>query len=104
MNREEVTDLIVTQKIKKKLTWAKLAEIVGHSKEWSTAALLGHGPQGRERRPDLPIIALTARVDPSDEATALAAGADVFLRKPVNLGELTEAILVITDQAGDDDG
>jgi cyanate lyase len=41
MNREEVTDLIVTQKIKKKLTWAKLAEIVGHSKEWSTAALLG---------------------------------------------------------------
>ena len=41
MNREEVTDLIVMQKIKKKLTWAKLAEIVGHSKEWSTAALLG---------------------------------------------------------------
>ena len=41
MNREEVTDLIVTQKIKKKLTWAKLAELVGHSKEWSTAALLG---------------------------------------------------------------
>lgn len=41
MNREEVTDLIVTQKIKKKLTWAQLAEIVGHSKEWSTAALLG---------------------------------------------------------------
>jgi hypothetical protein len=26
MNREEVTDLIVTQKVKKKLTWAKLAE------------------------------------------------------------------------------
>jgi cyanase len=41
MNREEVTDLIVTQKVKKKLTWAKLAEVVGHSKEWSTAALLG---------------------------------------------------------------
>ena len=41
MNREEVTDLIVTQKVKKKLTWAQLAEIVGHSKEWSTAALLG---------------------------------------------------------------
>ena len=41
MNREEVTDLIVTRKVSKKLTWAKLAEIVGHSKEWSTAALLG---------------------------------------------------------------
>ena len=41
MNREEVTDLIVTQKVKKKLTWAQLAEVVGHSKEWSAAALLG---------------------------------------------------------------
>ena len=41
MNREEVTDLIVTQKVQKKLTWAALAEVVGHSKEWSTAALLG---------------------------------------------------------------
>ena len=41
MNREEVTDLIVTQKVRKKYTWAQRAEIVGHSKEWSTAALLG---------------------------------------------------------------
>ena len=41
MNREEVTDLIVTRKVKKNLTWAQLAELVGHSKEWSTAALLG---------------------------------------------------------------
>ena len=41
MNREQVTDLVLTQKVKKQLTWAKLAEIVGHSKEWSTAALLG---------------------------------------------------------------
>ncbi len=41
MNREEVTDLIVTRKVMKKYTWAQLAEIVGHSKEWSTAALLG---------------------------------------------------------------
>ena len=41
MNREDVTDLIVIRKAKKKLSWAHLAEIVGHSKEWSTAALLG---------------------------------------------------------------
>ena len=41
MNREEVTDLIVMQKVRKKLKWSHLAEIVGHSKEWSTAALLG---------------------------------------------------------------
>src|SRR5689334_16300456 len=41
MQREDVTDLIVLQKIKKKLTWTQLAEVIGHSKEWSTAALLG---------------------------------------------------------------
>ena len=41
MNREQVTDRIVSQKVKKQLTWAELAEIVGQSKEWSTAALLG---------------------------------------------------------------
>ena len=41
MNREQVTELILAQKLKKKLTWSRLAEIVGHSKEWSTAALLG---------------------------------------------------------------
>lgn len=41
MQREDVTDLIFQQKTKKQLSWARLAEIVGHSKEWSTAALLG---------------------------------------------------------------
>ena len=41
MNREHVTELILAQKLKKKLSWSRLAEIVGHSKEWSTAALLG---------------------------------------------------------------
>ena len=41
MQREDVTDLIVLQKIKKQLTWTQLAEVIGHSKEWSTAALLG---------------------------------------------------------------
>ncbi|MCL1621125.1 cyanase [Ralstonia pseudosolanacearum] len=41
MQREDVTDLIILQKIKKQLSWARLAEIVGRSKEWSTAALLG---------------------------------------------------------------
>lgn len=41
MTRDEVTELIYTNKIKKKIKWAQLAEIVGHSKEWTTAALLG---------------------------------------------------------------
>lgn len=41
MTREEVTELIVLQKQRKKLTWPQLAAAIGRSKEWSTAALLG---------------------------------------------------------------
>lgn len=41
MTRNEVTELIITQKILKKLTWPQLAEVTGMSKEWTTAALLG---------------------------------------------------------------
>ena len=41
MTRNEVTDLIIASKLRKKLKWAQLAEAVGHSKEWTTAALLG---------------------------------------------------------------
>lgn len=41
MNRNDVTELIVAAKIKRKLKWSELAEAVGQSKEWTTAALLG---------------------------------------------------------------
>lgn len=41
MTREQVTALILAAKTRKKLSWAQLAEVVGFSKEWSTAALLG---------------------------------------------------------------
>jgi cyanate lyase len=41
MNRNEVTELIVLQKQIKNLTWPQLADVVGQSKEWTTAALLG---------------------------------------------------------------
>ncbi|MBL8446033.1 MAG: cyanase [Zoogloeaceae bacterium] len=41
MTREEVTALIVGKKIEKKLKWSALAEAIGLSKEWTTAALLG---------------------------------------------------------------
>jgi cyanate lyase len=41
MTREQVTALILAAKLRKKLSWSQLAERVGHSKEWSTAALLG---------------------------------------------------------------
>jgi cyanate lyase len=41
MTRNEVTELIITQKLLKQLTWPQLAEAIGQSKEWTTAALLG---------------------------------------------------------------
>ena len=41
MNRNDVTDMIVTAKIAKGLKWEWLADEIGLSKEWTTAALLG---------------------------------------------------------------
>jgi cyanate lyase len=41
VNRAQVTELVVMARIKKRLSWAKVAKAVGQSKEWTTAALLG---------------------------------------------------------------
>ncbi len=41
MTRDEVTQLVLTNKRRKKLKWGQLAELTGKSKEWTTAALLG---------------------------------------------------------------
>ena len=41
MTRNEVTELIVLHKLRKQLTWPQLAAVIGMSKEWTTAALLG---------------------------------------------------------------
>ena len=41
MQRTDVTELVVMAKIKKNLSWTKIAKAVGQSKEWTTAALLG---------------------------------------------------------------
>lgn len=41
MTRNEVTELILAQKLRKQLTWPQLAAAIGQSKEWTTAALLG---------------------------------------------------------------
>ena len=41
LNRAQVTELILVAKIKKKLKWRDVAEQVGKSKEWVTAACLG---------------------------------------------------------------
>jgi cyanate lyase len=41
MTRNEVTELIIIQKLKNKITWPELATAISQSKEWTTAALLG---------------------------------------------------------------
>ncbi len=41
MKRTEVTEMIVSAKLKKGLKWADIAKKIGLSKEWTTAALLG---------------------------------------------------------------
>ncbi|HAF00666.1 MAG TPA: cyanase [Methylophilaceae bacterium] len=41
MNRNDVTEMIVTAKINKGLKWCDIATEIGLSKEWVTAALLG---------------------------------------------------------------
>ena len=41
LTRNDVTEMVVMAKMKKNLTWAKIAKAVGQSKEWTTAALLG---------------------------------------------------------------
>ncbi|MBP6531197.1 MAG: cyanase [Burkholderiales bacterium] len=41
MNRNDVTEKIITVKVKKGIKWADVATKVGESKEWVTAACLG---------------------------------------------------------------
>jgi cyanate lyase len=41
MDRATVTQKIITAKVKQGLRWADIAQEVGQSKEWTTAALLG---------------------------------------------------------------
>jgi cyanate lyase len=41
MNRNDVTEAIVSAKIAKGLKWKDIAQKIGQSKEWTTAALLG---------------------------------------------------------------
>ena len=41
MNRNDVTEMIVANRIKKGIKWADIAKKLGLSKEWTTAACLG---------------------------------------------------------------
>ncbi|WP_334018539.1 cyanase [Alteromonas sp. S015] len=40
-SRTQVTDMLQSAKILKGIKWSQIAEVVGQSKEWSTAACLG---------------------------------------------------------------
>ncbi len=40
-SREQVTQMIVSAKVRKSLKWAHVAESIGMSKEWTTAGCLG---------------------------------------------------------------
>ncbi|MDB5842378.1 MAG: cynS, partial [Herminiimonas sp.] len=41
MDRNEVTKKILSAKVKNKMRWSEIAEKIGSSKEWTTAALMG---------------------------------------------------------------
>ena len=41
MNRHDITEKIITIKVSKGITWESVAQKVGLSKEWTTAACLG---------------------------------------------------------------
>jgi cyanate lyase len=41
MDRNEVTRKILSAKVRQRMRWADIAEKIGASKEWTTAALLG---------------------------------------------------------------
>ena len=49
MKRADVTERVVMARIKKGLSWAKIAKAIGQSKEWTTAALLGQMQMTKEQ-------------------------------------------------------
>jgi len=48
MTRGELTEKVLTTKLKKGLTWAQIAKEVGRSPVWTTAALLGQMTMNKE--------------------------------------------------------
>jgi cyanate lyase len=41
MDRNEVSKKILSAKVRNKMTWSEIAQKIGQSKEWTTAAMLG---------------------------------------------------------------
>ena len=48
MTRAELTEKVLTTKLKKGLTWGQIAKEVGRSPVWTTAALLGQMTMSKE--------------------------------------------------------
>ncbi|RDV28017.1 cyanase [Alteromonas aestuariivivens] len=48
-DRQQVTDMIVSAKVSKGVKWRDVAEVIGQSKEWSTAACLGQMAMSKEQ-------------------------------------------------------
>lgn len=48
MKRADLTEKVLTAKLKRGLTWAQIAKEVGRSPVWTTAALLGQMPMNKE--------------------------------------------------------
>ncbi len=64
-SRTQVTDMIQSAKILKGIKWSQIAEAVGQSKEWSTAACLGQMAMTKEQA-----TAVGNLLDLTDEAVA----------------------------------
>jgi cyanate lyase len=51
MNRNDITEKIISAKVSQGISSAQVAKKVGQSKEWTTAACLGQMTLGQRRRP-----------------------------------------------------
>ena len=80
LTRADVTKKIIAAKLSKDLTWTELAAIIGQSKEWSTAALLGQASLSEEQA-----TAIAAKLDLTPEEAAL-------LTVPSYRGSLDETV------------
>ena len=64
-NRDQVTEMILSAKVRKDLKWNQIADAVGQSKEWTTAACLGQMTFTKEQA-----AVVGELFDLSDEAVA----------------------------------
>lgn len=64
-SRTQVTDMIQSSKILKGISWRQIAEVIGQSKEWSTAACLGQMAMTKQQAENVGSL-----LELSDEAIA----------------------------------